>query len=315
MQHLSHQFCTENLLFFTNVLQWQDCLIDLKLIDVEHELKIEDIHAKQSRDITNSTRLSLKLALTTSTMSESSSLSQSNHNCHRNEGIIIPQAMQVPRLVSISATSKDGTPRATIPIPTPRLEGLGMHAGIDKFEIFTSDTEMKKEEIEQQEKEHETDVVIASRKSRLVSGSPIILPPTVPLSPIMNKLREMVKDVKTKTIVNNYNSDDENDDHDEFDFDFDVFVPIFLALYEKYIESDRAPLELNLCSESRNNLRNIYNDIVMKKRDIMIGKSKLMNQTQFWYLWHYLRVAARTTYSLIHSSARQKSHGQQKFKY
>lgn len=55
MERLTYQFCTENLLFFTNMIQWQDCLIDLKLIDFKHELKIAQEKQKYDHEHSNNT--------------------------------------------------------------------------------------------------------------------------------------------------------------------------------------------------------------------------------------------------------------------
>lgn len=91
------------------------------------------------------------------------------------------------------------------------------------------------------------------------------------------------------------------------EFDFDVFVPIFIAIYKKYIESGNAPLELNLSGEERNNFKDIHDQIMVKKRSIdKDGISKWLNQTEFWYIWDCLCKATRTTFVLLYESSRQQ---------
>ena len=92
-------------------------------------------------------------------------------------------------------------------------------------------------------------------------------------------------------------------------FNFDVFVPVFIAIYKKYIESGRAPLELNLSDEDRTALQNIYQKIIIKK-SIKDDSSKILNEDEFWHLWYYLCKATRNTFALLYASSRQ---GQQRF--
>ena len=52
----------------------------------------------------------------------------------------------------------------------------------------------------------------------------------------------------------------------------------FKAIYKKFIESDKAPLEVNISHASRTNIKNLYNEIEHKENDII-------NENKFWDVW------------------------------
>ena len=105
----------------------------------------------------------------------------------------------------------------------------------------------------------------------------IILPKTVPISPIIHDI-EMIK-TKVDT------------DDDKKDIKYDKFSHSFEQLYCQYIERGKAPLELNISSDLRNSLQIRYQR--------MKNNGNTINEQLFWKIWYELTIVCNQVFDML----------------
>ena len=128
----------------------------------------------------------------------------------------------------------------------------------------------------------------------------IKLPPNVPLSPMIDELES-----KCDENTNNNNGDNNK------------FEKCFKDIYKKYIENKVAPLEINICGETRDVLREYYDEIITRDRrrnrninvenelkdvknlQYVPSDTEDPNSLDFWKLWYHLVQACDQVFVLL----------------
>ena len=82
-------------------------------------------------------------------------------------------------------------------------------------------------------------------------------------------------------------------------YDFDQFVRVFLSLYKKYIEANRAPYEINISSNNRDQMKSYYLIIKLKQKQNNLA---IMDENTFVRLWNDLNIICHELYPSLYSS-------------